>query len=134
MDNIVLKIRHANGARSRGKVRVVIFHHLKDLRACAKEQSGHGGWGTAAGAYAGLEKGEYFGAILLWKDIIGAGYFAHELQHFITDYLVRKDLFKPILEQDKRFSETSEMLSWICGDMTAQFWAEYYKLYPDEDR
>ena len=41
---ISLTIRTGREHRSRKKLQVVIWKHLKDLRATARRTTGHGGW------------------------------------------------------------------------------------------
>ena len=106
---------------------ILFFFRLKDLRQYVKKRSSEkpSFWNRAAGAYVALDKGKHFGLICLWDEIVGAGYFAHELQHFILDYMARRI--------DVNDTEANEHLAWMAGDMTAQFWTEYYKLHPEKN-
>lgn len=130
---IKLKILHSADNKSRGNVDVFLFKTVRELRRAAKDISKKGGWNKCAGAYIGLEKGKQFGVILLWDKLIGAGYFAHELQHFIVDYTYRNKLMDQLAKEntENKLSRTSEIIAWMCGEMTCQFWTEYYKLHPE---
>lgn len=88
-----LSIRARKGQRARKKLHVAIWKHLKDLRAAAKRTSGYGGWGDAAGVYIAAKNKTQFGEIYLWIDLIGGGYWAHELQHFMIDYMESTESF-----------------------------------------
>jgi hypothetical protein len=110
------------------KLRVVIWEYLKDLRGAAKETSGDSAsyWRRAAGAYIATRGPRRFGEIHLWNKIIGAGYFAHELQHFMIDYIEWTESFPLNMESNERAALLAE-------DLTAVFWTRYYKRFPEKE-
>ena len=126
MNQILVKVRYGYRGKTRCVINVLFFSRLKDLRKYARKHSTEKSrdLSEAAGCYVGLESKKYFGLICLWEEIVGAGYFAHELQHFVFDYIAR--------EMSDNLSDVNEKLAWMVGDMTAQFWAKYYKLYPEK--
>jgi hypothetical protein len=101
------------------QLRVVLWDHLKDLRATARELSGYGGWRSCAGCYLATRAPREFGQIHLWKKILGGGYFAHELQHFLADYSMETESYP--LDTD-----ANERMAFLAGDLTMQFWNQFY--------
>jgi hypothetical protein len=76
------------------------------------------------GAYVSCWNGKktgLFGEVHLVKDIIGGGYVAHELQHFIYDYM----LWCPTNFSDR----LNEKLAKLLGEITNLFWREFYDRY-----
>jgi hypothetical protein len=119
-----LEIRTSKDHKSRKRLKVFIWKHLKDLRHAAKESSTRTThyWKQAAGAYVGVVKPRQFGEIHLWQKLIGAGYFAHELQHFMEHYR--------FLTEDPMLDDTAnERMAWLAGELTAQYWVEFYKTF-----
>jgi len=110
MNQILVKVRYGYRGKTRCVINVLFFSRLKDLRKYARKHSTEKSrdLSEAAGCYVGLESKKYFGLICLWEEIVGAGYFSDNL------------------------SDVNEKLAWMVGDMTAQFWAKYYKLYPEK--
>ena len=62
------------------------------------------------------------GEIHLWEKIIGAGYFAHELQHFMDDY-------SATTEKHPLDSKADERMAWLAGQLTAEFWTKFYERF-----
>jgi len=56
-----------------------------------------------------------FGELHLVKRMIGAGYVAHEVQHFLYDWL---------LEQAQN-GRTNERMAKLAGEITRRFWNEF---------
>lgn len=119
--------------RGRKKLRVVIWKHLKDLRTAAHASSLQSVryWKRAAGAYVGAQRFRpegnrmvcrQFGEIHLWEKLIGAGYFAHELQHFMLHYAEETET----LPLDP---EANERMAWLAGELTNQFWTKFYERF-----
>ena len=86
--------------------------------------------GDFAAAYCGLAYyvnvdtgeaivGNKFGEIHLVKGEFGAGIFAHELQHFILDWI---DYYGCEFKRDQ-----IEDICLIVGNMTAKFWTWFYE-------
>ena len=63
-----------------------------------------------------------FGEIHLIRDQIGAGYVAHELQHFIYDWMGHYLVCY-------RNNVTSEKCAKLLGDITNKFWIAFYERY-----
>ncbi len=63
-----------------------------------------------------------WGEIQLWEKLMGAGYFAHELQHFMDDYSGE-------VETHPLSREADERLAFLAGDLTAQFWTKFYERF-----
>jgi hypothetical protein len=108
---------------------VFIWKRLKDLRKAAhgsSVQSAHF-WKNALGAYVGNRTKKQFGEIHLWLKMTGAGYWAHELQHFIMDYASGTE--SPFYVSDP---EANERMAWLAGELTAQFWTEFYKKFEEK--
>ncbi len=118
-----LTIRTHNKQRGRKKLHVFIWKHKKDLRAAASAHSDESlsWWNTAAGAYVGYQAPKRFGEIHLWQKLIGAGYFAHELQHFMNHYMET--------ESYPLDFEANERMAWLAGDLTMQFWTKFYERF-----
>lgn len=75
-----------------------------------------------AGAYVAFfdrKKTGLFGEIHLLYKMIGAGYVAHEFQHFMFDWL---------MSNNKWSSQTNEKQARLCEGMICEFWKEYYRL------
>lgn len=123
-----LTIRTSREHRGRKKLYVTVWKHLKDLRAAAKRSSTASAyyWRQAAGAYVGKQvynkagKMRQFGEIHLLEKMIGAGYVAHEMQHFMIHYTEATEVW-PL------DPEANERIAWIAGDLTAQFWTKFYE-------
>ena len=117
-----LTIRTSSEHKARKKLRVVIWNHVGELRRAAKEHSDETAYfrKDAAGAYVGCRSQRQFGEIHLWTKWIGAGYFAHELQHFMEDYAAATEKFP--LDAD-----ANERMAHLAGVLTAEFWTLFYK-------
>jgi len=109
-------------------VRVFIWKDVETLR-------------EAIDCYVGATKKDYFGYYagntIHWKDGViltkrigdihlhlenmGAGTFAHELQHFISDFVTSMGW------SDDLTGEYWEPVSWISGEMTKRFWNLFYE-------
>jgi hypothetical protein len=121
-----LAIRTSRDHKARKKLRVYVWKHLKDLRAAAKTSSSESAhyWRNAAGAYVGIKKPRLYGEIHLWIKLIGAGYFAHELQHFMASYACATEKhWNPLGD------EADERMAWLAGQLTAQFWTKFYERF-----
>lgn len=73
------------------------------------------------GAYAFYpyrKRNGLFGEIHLVKPEIGAGYVAHEIQHFLFDWLLGQTM------TDK----TNERMATLAGNVTKEFWNEWHKV------
>ena len=119
-----LRISTREGHRSRKRLHVHIWKNLKDLRRAAKASSTKSAryWKNALGAYVGVRKGNQFGEIHLWINMLGAGYFAHELQHFMDD-------FETATEKQPLDNEANERMAWLAGELTAEFWTKFYERF-----
>jgi len=77
--------------------------------------------GDYVGAYvanpARRTRSGLFGEIHLVSNRVGAGYVAHEIQHFLYDWLM----------EQKQNESTNEKLALLAGEFTRSFWIEYYK-------
>lgn len=69
-------------------------------------------------AYPARRKTGLFGEIHLVRNRIGAGYVAHEIQHFLYDWLLTQP-------QNRN---TNERLALLAGNITREFWVRYYKV------
>lgn len=69
--------------------------------------------------------GPKFGEIHLVIDEFGAGFFAHELQHFILDWIY--------VHQLDFVTGDNEPICQIVGDMTSFFWEKFYALYKKQE-
>ena len=58
------------------------------------------------------------GEIHLVEGEFGAGIFAHELQHFIQDWISKNDL--------DPMNGSWEEIAYLAGDMTTDFWNWFY--------
>jgi len=81
------------------------------------------GKNTHLGAYIGYphpRKTGLFGEIHLLREMIGAGYVSHEIQHFINDYACYfgLSLFK-----------SNEKIAYLTSDTVNAFWIEFYERY-----
>lgn len=78
------------------------------------------------GCYLGIpgrkKKGGSFGEIHLMLGEVGAGYVAHELEHFIHDYCI---MFVPVVDNKRK----QEKVAYMMGDMTTLFWHSFYEHY-----
>ncbi len=101
-----------------------IWQYLKDLRKAAQVSSTHPAryWKNAAGAYVGVVKPGQFGEIHLHQKLMGAGYFAHELQHFMEHY-------RFITEEPWLDDTANERMAWLAGELTAEFWTKFYERF-----
>ena len=119
-----LRISTREGHRSRKRLHVHIWKNLKDLRRAARASSTKSAryWKNALGAYVGVRKGNQFGEIHLWINMLGAGYWAHELQHFMMDYATATE---PIYYESD--TEANERMAWLAGELTAEFWTKFYE-------
>lgn len=116
---IALTIRTRPNQRGRRKLRVYIWKTKKELRAAAKEMDASVNWSDASGCYIATRVSS-FGQIHLWKKLIGAGYWAHELQHFMNDYSEETENYP--LDHD-----ANERMAWLAGELTKEFWIKYGK-------
>lgn len=83
--------------------------------------------GKYLGCYIGIpgrKQSGLFGEIHLVRDMIGAGYVAHEITHFVYDYL--------FFSIDKFATIDSERFAKITGDVTNRFWTEFYNRYEEK--
>lgn len=64
--------------------------------------------------------GNKIGELHFSINAIGAGIFAHELLHFLFDWIEKSSLD---IEEDE------ESLAQLFGHMTARFWSKYYELF-----
>jgi hypothetical protein len=55
--------------------------------------------------------------------VIGGGYVAHEIQHFVQWWIYKNSL--------KFIDEDFEKISDITGEMTSKFWDRFYDLYKE---
>lgn len=119
-----LPIRTSQEHRSRKKLTVYVWKHLKDLRQAAKQSSTRSAhyWKNALGAYVGAVKPRRFGEIHLWIEMIGAGYWAHELQHFMENY-------RFCTEKHPLDDAANERMAWLAGELTAEFWTKFYEKF-----
>ena len=97
------------------ELRVYIWKSIKGLRRNTNFRASD--YVGAYVAYPYRKKRGLFGELHLMKNRIGAGYVAHELQHFFYDWLM----------QQEQTSATNERLALLAGDMTREFWNEYYR-------
>ncbi|MCP5017328.1 MAG: hypothetical protein GY938_18975 [Ketobacter sp.] len=74
---------------------------------------------------AGHETPALFGEIHLTDNDFDAGWFAHELQHFILDFIDRFKL--DFADKD------NEVICTIVGEMTTAFWGRFYELYEEDE-
>jgi hypothetical protein len=118
-----LDIRTSKDGDVEKKLYVAIWRHLKDMRVAAKQVSPNpaGFWKEAAGCYVDIRSKSQFGEIYLWKKMMGAGYVAHEIQHFILAYMEETETW-PLSPQ------ANERMAWMAGDLMAQFWSKFYEL------
>lgn len=119
---ISLFIRTSNRRRIRKKLYVAIWKNVGDLRVAAKQSAGYGGWDDCAGCYISVRSKSQFGEIHLWKKMMGAGYWAHEVQHFLNDYSEETERY-PLDEK------ANERIAFLAGDLTAQFWTKFYERF-----
>lgn len=122
-----LIIRTSKQHRSRKKLYVAIWKNVGDLRKAAKQSAGYGGWDNAAGCYIAVRSKSQFGEIHLWKKMMGAGYWAHEAQHFLWDYADETEKF-PLDEK------ANERIAYLAGDLTAQFWTKFYEQFDVKEK
>ena len=110
--------------KGRRRLKVYVWKNLKDLRQAAKKSSTRSAhyWKQAAGAYVGVRAERQFGEIHLWQKLIGAGYFAHELQHFMDD-------FETATEKQPLDPKANERMAWLAGELTAEFWTKFYERF-----
>ena len=71
-----------------------------------------------------LRTGKKFGEIHLVNGNFGAGVFAHELQHFVMDWI---DIYG--IEDNPAWIET---ICGMVGDMTNKFWVWFYDTFKIE--
>jgi len=86
----------------------------------------HNGCGFI-GCYMALperKKKGLFGEIHLILGEIGAGYVAHELQHFILDFCAE---FVPVINKRRQ-----EKVAYAMSNMTTLFWRNFYEKYEVE--
>jgi hypothetical protein len=63
----------------------------------------------------------------LWIKLMGAGYFAHELQHFMADYVSETEPLDYVFDRP-----ANERVAFLAGELTNQFWVEFYKKFEEE--
>ncbi len=69
-----------------------------------------------------------FGEIHLVKAWIGAGYVAHEVQHFMLDWLLW-EMSHGYKSRSMTYQEfMNEKMAYLAGDITREIWNEYYKI------
>ena len=88
----------------------------------------HNGRSSPAGCYLIIpnrKKKGLFGEIHLILSEIGAGYVAHELEHFIHDYCAE---FVPVVDNTRR----REKVAYTMSNMTTLFWRNLYEHYEVE--
>ena len=124
--SLKLIIRTSLKHRSRKKLHVFIWKNVTDLRAAAKQRAGYGGWGDCAGCYLAVRAKLQFGEIHLWNKLMGAGFWAHEMQHFMNDYSEETEHY-PL------DPKANERMAFLAGDLTAQFWVKFYERFDVKD-
>lgn len=68
-----------------------------------------------------------FGEIHLIPRMIGAGYVAHEIQHFLFDWLLQ--------DPARIYSKpTNEKLAMLAECITSRFWTEFYKNFERKEK
>jgi hypothetical protein len=97
----------------------VLVYIWKSVRGLRRNTSFKGN--DYVGAYVAYpyrkQRSGLFGEIHLVKHRIGAGYVAHEIQHFLYDWL----------QTQKQTDKTNEKLALLAGEFTREFWMKYYK-------
>jgi len=95
-------------------VDVYIWKSVKALR-----KNTHFSHNNQVGAYVFFPyrkpRSGLFGEIHLLKRLIGAGYVAHEIQHFLYDWLTEQTHDKGL----------NERLALLAGNITKEFWNAY---------
>lgn len=119
-----LVIRTSKKHKARKRLKVFVWKNVKDLRQAAKQLDTSWNWNNAAGCYLATRGKNQFGQIHLWQKLMGAGYWAHELHHFMMDYASDTE------PQDYAFDRAAnERMAFLAGELTAQFWIEFYKRF-----
>ena len=119
-----LTITTSKGHKSRKKLKVFVWKHLKDLRQAAKDLDKSWNWNNAAGCYLATRGKNQFGQIHLWRKLMGAGYWAHELHHFMMDYATDTEAQDYVFDR-----KDNERMAFLAGELTGQFWTEFYKTF-----
>jgi hypothetical protein len=119
-----LPIRTSKQHRARKRLHVFIWKHVKDLRQAAKALDTSWNWNNAAGCYLATRGNNQFGQIHLWQKLMGAGYFAHELHHFMLDYSSETESADYVFDR-----QANERMAWLAGELTAQFWTKFYERF-----
>ena len=114
MYKFVLNVKPSRSSRRTYRVQVVIYDRLEDLR---RSVNGVFVDNSDTAGYYHACRGRDFGRIGLWKELVGAGYLAHEIQHFIYDCMMDGET-------------NNEKLAWMAGDLTSKFWTKWYEMYP----
>ncbi len=122
-----LAIRTRHEQRARKQLHVYVWEYVRDLRAAAQKASTRSVyyWRNAAGAYNGIlvysRSGRLiqFGRVHLWQKMIGGGYVEHEFQHFLHHYTEATEHWPLDPDADER-------IAYLAGDLTAQFWSQFY--------
>jgi len=110
-------------------VRVFFWRDVNDLQSATSSDDAYGmyqGRKTVIGTYRGKKKvsTKKLGDIHLALDQIGAGYVAHELQHFISHW-------QSVSGWDDPYGEDWEPLSKLAGDITNEFWVKFYENFEE---
>jgi hypothetical protein len=95
----------------------VLFYIWRSVRGLKRNTIFQGDYVGAYVANPARGKRGLFGEIHLVKREIGAGYVAHEIQHFLYDWLLEQKVTK----------NTNEKLALLAGHITRDFWVQYYK-------
>lgn len=97
----------------------VLFYVWRTVRGLKRNTSFSGD--DYVGAYVAYPyrkpRSGLFGEVHLVKSRIGAGYVAHEIQHFIYDWLM----------EQKQSTSLNERTALLAGDVTRDFWSQYYE-------
>lgn len=100
-------------------VLIFVWRTVKGLK---RNTNFEGDYVGAYVAYPARRKSGLFGEIHLVKSRVGAGYVAHELQHFLYDWLMEQTIT----------IHTNERLALLAGNVTRDFWNTYYKEVSNE--
>lgn len=94
----------------------VLFYVWRTVKGLKRNTFFRSDYVGAYVAYPYRKRRGLFGEVHLMKSKIGAGYVAHEIQHFLYDWL---------LEQ-RATRNTNERLALLAGNVTRDFWKQYY--------
>lgn len=104
----------------------VQFFIYKNRKALKKGISKYDNVKNAAGYYTTCyNDGLVYSEIHLDLEIMGSGYVAHEIQHFVQHWIHDNKL--------KPFKKDWENVAYIAGDLTKDYWARFYELYKEKE-